>query len=129
MRIKWLMLFISILLSTSHATAALSPEDAMRIQMQMKQMSQTIQQNQLLNDSTVVRPSPRERGALQQLLIVKPRPKTLSDADIKYLKELLDRPTWFGYERRIMHEIWTEVSGKDWSESEASQPTTNDASP
>ena len=36
-----------------------------------------------------------------------PRPKTLTDADIKYLKDLLDKAARLSFEQ-----IWTEVSGR-----------------
>ncbi|MGH7181281.1 MAG: hypothetical protein ACREJN_04795 [Nitrospiraceae bacterium] len=45
--------------------------------------------------------------------MTKPRPKTLTDADMKLLKELLIKPTWFSFEQRIVHDIWAEVSGKN----------------
>ena len=77
----------------------------------------------------MVRPSPRERDAVSQLLTAKPRPKTLKDADIKYLKDLLNKAAWFGFERRIVHEMWTEVSGKEWHDTEVSQPPKNEKSP
>jgi hypothetical protein len=76
-------------------------------------MSQMQQQN-AGSDARLVRPSPREREAIKSLLQMKPRPKTLNDADMKYLKELLNKPVWLGAEGRIMHEIWTEVTGHEW---------------
>jgi len=77
----------------------------------------------------MVRPSPRERDAVSQLLTAKPRPKTLKDADIKYLKDLFNKAAWVGFERRIVHEMWTEVSGKEWHDTEAFQPPKNEKSP
>ena len=108
------------------AMADLTAEDMLRIQ---KQIDQASQQGQLLQDSQIVRPSPRERAAISQMLATLPRPKTLNDADIKYLRDLLDKATWFGIERRIMHEMWTEVSGKEWQDTEVPQPPKHDASP
>lgn len=101
------------------AIAALSAEDLLRIQTQMSQMSEASRRGQLLQDSQIVRPSPREREAISQLVATKPRPKTLNDGDIKFLKDLLDKAAWFGFERRIMHEIWEEVSGKEWRDAES----------
>lgn len=54
---------------------------------------------------------------------MKPRPKTLTDADVKYLKDLRDKAAWLGFERRIVHEMWTEVSSKEWHDIEVSQPS------
>ena len=107
----------------------MSAEVFVRMQMQMAQMGQASRQDQLLSDSKIVRPSLREREAISQLLATKPRPKTLNDADIKYPKDLLDKTTWFGFERRIMHEIWTEVSGKEWRDTDASQPPKTETTP
>jgi hypothetical protein len=111
------------------AIAVLSAEDAVRIQMQLTQRSQASRQGQVLEGSQMVRPSPRERDAVRQLLTAKPRPKTLKDADIKYLKDLLNKAAWVGFERRIVHEMWTEVSGKEWHDTEAFQPPKNEKSP
>ena len=57
------------------------------------------------------------------LSATKPHPKTLTDADIKYLKDLLDKAARLSFER-----IWTEVSGKEWHDTEVSQPPKNDVS-
>jgi hypothetical protein len=111
------------------AIAVLSAADAVRIQMQLTQRSQASRQGQVLEGSQMVRPSPRERDAVSQLLTIKPRPKTLKDADIKYLKDLLNKAAWVGFERRIVHEMWTEVSGKEWHDTEVSQPPKNEKSP
>ena len=111
------------------AIAVLSAEDAVRIQMQLTQRSQASRQGQVLEGSQMVRPSPRERDAVRQLLTAKPRPKTLKDADIKYLKDLLNKAARVGFERRIVHEMWTEVSGKEWHDTEVSQPPKNEKSP
>ena len=45
---------------------------------------------------------------------------------MKYLKNLLAKPAWVGFERRIVHEMWTEVSGKEWRDTEVSQPPKNE---
>ena len=63
-------------------------------------------------DRKLIRPSPKERVALIKLLEQKPRPKTLIDADVKYLRALLDKAVWTGAERRILREIWQEVTGQ-----------------
>ena len=111
------------------AIAVVSAEDAVRIQLQSTQRSQAPRQGQVLEGSQIVQPSPRERAAVIQLLTTKPRPKTLKDADIKYLKDLLNKPAWVGFERRIVHEMWTEVSGTEWQNTEVSQPPKNEQSP
>ena len=111
------------------AIAVVSAEDAVRIQPQSTQRSQAPRQGQVLEGSQIVQPSPRERAAVIQLLTTKPRPKTLKDADMKYLKDLLNKPAWVGFERRIVHEMWTEVSGTERQETEASQPPKNEQSP
>jgi len=48
---------------------------------------------------------------------------------MKYLKGLLDKAAWFGFERRIVHEMWTEVSGKEWHDTEVSQPSKKEKAP
>jgi len=123
-----IFLLVAITILTP-AIAVVSAEDAVRNQMQLTQMVQAPRQGQVLEGSQIVRPSPRERDAVSQLLTIKPRPKTLKDADMKYLKDLLDKPAWFGFERRIVHEMWTEVSGKEWHDTEVSQPPKNEKSP
>jgi hypothetical protein len=84
---------------------------------------------QVLDGSQIVRPSLRERAAISELLATTPRPKTLKDADIKYLNDLLNKATWFGFEQRIAHELWTEVNGKEWHDTEATQPPKAEKSP
>jgi hypothetical protein len=54
--------------------------------------------------------------------MTKPRPKALTDADMILLKELLTKPTWLGVEQRIVHDIWAEVSGKEWRNEGAAPP-------
>jgi hypothetical protein len=123
-----IFLLVAITIVTP-AIAVVSAEDAERNQMQLTQMGQAPRQGQVLEGSQIVRPSPRERDAVIQLLTTKPRPKTLKDADMKYLKDLINKPAWFGFERRIVHEMWTEVSGKEWHDTEVSQPPKNEKSP
>jgi hypothetical protein len=76
-----------------------------------------------------VRPSPKELAAISEVLETRPRPKTLTDADIKYLKELLGKPAWYGFEQRIVHEIWTEVNGKEWRNTEGAESPRRSTSP
>ena len=123
-----IFLFVAITILTP-AIAVVSAENVERNQMQMAQIGRAPRQGQVPEGSQIVRPSPRERDAVSQLLTTKPRPKTLKDADMKYLKNLLDKPAWFGFERRIVHEMWTEVSGKEWHDTEVSQPPKNEKSP
>lgn len=75
-----------------------------------------------MNEQTLFRPSPQEREFVSKLIDMKPRPKTFNEADIKYLKALLDKAAWLGAERRIMHEMWTEVTGKQWGASDGNTP-------
>ena len=122
-------LLLAITMNFLPAITVLHAEDALRIQMQLPQMSQASRQGQVLEGSQMVRPSPRGGDAISQLLTAKPRPKTLKDADIKYLKNLLNKTAWFGFEQKIVHEIWTEVSGKEWRDTEGSQLPKNETSP
>ena len=111
------------------AIIALSADDVLHVQTHTTQMGQASRQGRPLQDSQLVQPSPRELAAISQVITTKPRPKTLTDADMKYLKELLDKPAWYGFERRIIHEIWTEVSGKEWQNTEGAESTRNKTSP
>ena len=121
--------FFSAITIFTSAIAVLRAEDTLRIQMRLPKKSQTSRQGQVLEGTQMVRPSPRERDAVSQLLTIKPRPKTLKDADIKYLNDLLHKAAWYGFERRIVHKMWTEVSGKEWHDTEVSQPPKNEKSP
>ena len=87
------------------------------LEMMRYQQSQEVQ-----NDQRLFRPSPQEREAVSKLIDMKPRPKTFNDADIRYLKGVLDKAAWLGAERRIMHEMWTEATGKQWGASDADSP-------
>ena len=121
-----------LLVTTIHvmpAMAASSAEDAVYIQMHTTQMNQGARQGQPLQGAPIVRPSLRERDAISEVLMTKPRPKTLTDADIKYLKELRDKPAWFGFEQRIVHEMWTEVTGKEWRNTEGAEMPRSKTSP
>lgn len=123
-----MFLFMAVTIFTP-AVTVLRAEDAVRIQIPLTQTGQMSRQRQVLEGAQLVRPSPRERDAVSQLLMTKPRPKTLKDADMKYLKGLLDKAAWVGFERRIVHEMWTEVNGKEWHDTEVSQSPRNEKSP
>ena len=117
----------AIIISLVPATAMLRAEDAIRIQMPAPQTNHASGKGQILEGSQVVQPSPRERDAIYQLLAAKPRTKTLKEADIKYLKRLIDKATWFGFEQKVVREIWSEVSGKEWRDTEGPLHPKNEA--
>ena len=123
-----ILLFLAITSSTP-AIAALRVEDVLRVQTQLTQTSQVSRQGGPLEDAQMVQPSPKERAVVSQMLTTKPRPKTLKDADLKYLNDLLHKAAWYGFERRIVHKMWTEVSGKEWHDTEVSQPPKTEKSP
>ena len=123
------LLFLVTTIAVLPAIAVSSAEEAVYIQTQSTQMNQGARQGQPLPGVPVVRPSLRERDAISEVLTTKPRPKSLTDADIKYLKELRDKPTWFGFEQRIVHEIWAEVNGKEWSNTEGAGSVRKNISP
>lgn len=76
---------------------------------------QLFQQEQAARfEHMLVRPTPQESEAVRMLINMKPRPKAFTEADIKYLKELLDKAAWMGREQRIVREMWTEATGKQW---------------
>ena len=122
-------LLLAITMNFTSALSVSRAEDTSRIPMQLTQMSQAPRKGPFLEGSQMVRPSPREREAIYQLLALKPRPKTLKDADMKYLKDLRDKAAWFGFEQRMVHEIWAEVSGKEWRDTEGAQHPKNETSP
>jgi hypothetical protein len=113
-----IVLLFAITISVTSAISALRAEDASRISMQMAQMSQAPRKGPFLEGLQVARPSPKEREAIYQLLALKPRPKTLKDADVKFLQGLRDKASWVMLERRMVHEIWAEVTGREWRETE-----------
>ena len=122
-------LLLAITMNFTSALSVSRAEDTSRIPMQLTQMSQAPRKGPFLEGSQMVRPSPKEREAIYQLLALKPRPKTLKDADMKYLKDLRDKAAWFGFEQRMVHEIWAEVSGKEWRDTEGAQHPKNETSP
>ena len=87
--------------------------------LQLFQQEQAIRREHIL-----VRPTPQEREAVKTLITMKPRPKTFTEADIKYLKSLLDKAVWMGGEQRILHEMWAKGTGKQWAirDAEPQQP-------
>lgn len=111
------------------AREVLSAEDTLRFQMPSTSKGQAPRQGQVFEGAQLVRPSERERDAVRELLAAKPRPKTLKDADMKYLKELLNKPEWLGLERGVVHNMWSEVNGKEWHDTEAAQPSKNEQLP
>ena len=126
------LLGFTLLVTTVHvisAQATSSAEAVTRIQIYKTQTSQPSRQGEPLQDSQRVRPSPKELAAISEVLATRPRPKTLTDADIKYLKELLAKPSWYGFEQRIVHEVWTEVSGKEWRNTDGAEMLRNKTTP
>ena len=113
-----IVLLLAITMNMMPAISVLSAEDTSRIPMQLTQMTQAPRKGPFLEGSQMVRPSPREREAIYQLLALKPRPKTLKDADVKFLQGLRDKASWFVLDRQMVHEIWAEVNGKKWRDTE-----------
>lgn len=95
---------------------AVDPRELLEMIQQMEQLKQ---QREDSESQRLVRPTPQEREAVAKLLQQSPRPKTLNEADVKFLTSLLEKPAWLGTERRIMHDIWKEVTGKELSGEEA----------
>lgn len=59
--------------------------------MQLLQQEQAVRREHML-----VRPTSQEREAIKTLINMKPRPKTFTEVDVKYLKGLLDKAAWMG---------------------------------
>jgi hypothetical protein len=116
-----IVLLLAITMNMMPAISVVRAEDTSRIPMQLTQMGQAPRKGPFLEGSQMVRPSPREREAIYQLLALKPGPKTLKDADMKYLQNLRDKGTWYGFEQRMVHEIWADVNGKEWRDTEGPQ--------
>lgn len=127
-RILVFLLLVIIIYVTS-ATAVLSAKEVVHIEMHTMQLNQASRRGEAFQGSQLVRPSPRERDAISEVLMTKPRPKTLTDADMKLLKELRNKPTWFGFEQRMVHDIWAEVSGKKWPDTDGAASPRNKTSP
>ena len=117
-----LKVLMALLLATAMPIAPgmsiLRAEDALPVPMQLAQVNQPPRKGLVLEDSQMVKPTQKEREAIHQLLSAKPRQKALKNADRKYLKGLLDKAAWVGFERRVVHEMWTEMSGKEWRDTE-----------
>lgn len=117
-----LKVLMALLLATAIPIATgmsmLRAEDALSVPMQLAQVNQPPRKGPVLEDSQMMKPTQKEREAIHQLLATKPRQKTLKNADRKYLKGLLDKAAWIGFERRVVHEMWTEMSGKEWRDTE-----------
>jgi hypothetical protein len=111
-----IVLLLAITMNVTPAITVLRAEDAPRIPMQLTQMSQAPRKNPFLEGSHMVSPSSKEREAVYQLLALKPRPKALKDADVEYLKKLRNKSAWYVFDQRMVHELWAEVNGKEWSE-------------
>jgi len=122
-------LLLVIVIYVTSATAALSAKEVVHILMHTTQINQASRRGEAFQGSQLIRPSPREREAISEVLMTKPRPKTLTDADMKLLKELLNKPTWFSFEQRIVHDIWAEVSGKKWPDTDGALSHRNKTSP
>jgi hypothetical protein len=120
MKLSRILVFLHLVITIylTSATAVLSAHEVVPIDMHTMQSNQGSRQGEAFQGTQHIRPSPRERAAISEVLVTKPRPKTLTDADMKLLKELLTKPTWFGFEQRIVHDIWAEVSGKKWSDTD-----------
>ena len=113
-----ILFFLSIAMNVAPALSASDAEDALHVPMQLAETNQTPRNGAALEDSKVVKPTQKEREAVHQLLATNPRQKTLKNADRKYLKGLLDKAAWVGFERRLVHEMWTEMSGREWRDAE-----------
>jgi hypothetical protein len=95
--------------------ASARAEQVVHTYLHRTQTSQESRQGKSSQAQQLVRPTPRELAGISDVLAATPRPKTLTDADTKYLKGLLGKPAWFSFEQRIVHELWTEVTGKEWA--------------
>ena len=111
-----IVLFLAINVNAMLAISVLRAEETPRIPMHLTQLNQAPRKNPLFEGGQMVRPSPKEREAVHQLLALKPRPKTLKDADMKFLQGLRDKASWFVLDQRMVHEIWAEVHGKEWDD-------------
>ena len=111
-----IVLLLAITVNATLAISVLRAEETPRVPMQLTQLNQTPRKNPLFEGGQMVRPSPKEREAVHQMLALKPRPKTLKDADMKFLQGLRDKASWFVLDQRMVHEIWAEVNGKEWDD-------------
>lgn len=113
-----IVLLLAITINIVPGIPDLRAEDALRVPMQLATVNQMPQKGPILEESKVVKPTQKEREAIRQLLTTNPRQKSLKNADRKYLKGLLDKAAWIGFERRIVHEMWAEMSGREWRDTE-----------
>ena len=111
-----IVLLLAITVNATSAISVLRAEETPRVPMQLTQLNQTPRKNPFLEGAQIVRPSPKEREAVHQMLALKPRPKTLKAADMKFLQGLRDKASWFVLDQRMVHEIWAEVNGKEWDD-------------
>ena len=111
-----IVLLLAITVNAMSAISVLRAEETPRMPMQLAQLSQTPRKNPFLEGGQMVRPSAKEREAVHQMLALKLRPKTLKDADMKFLQGLRDKASWFVLDQRMVHEIWSEVLGKEWDD-------------
>lgn len=113
-----IVLLLAITMNIVPGMSILLAEDALPVPIQLTQMNQPPRKGLIPEDSQMVKPTQKEREAIHQLLATKSRQKALPNADRKYLKGLLDKTTWLGFERRVVHEMWTEMSGREWRDTE-----------
>ncbi len=109
-----IVLLLAITMNIASGMSIVLAEDALSVPIQLTPLNQPPRKGPIPEDSQMVKPTQKEREAIHQLLATKPRQKTLKNADRKYLKGLLDKAAWVGFERRIVHEMWSEMSGKEW---------------
>ena len=114
-KVVWVLL-LAITANATSAISVLRAEETPRVPMQFTQASQAPRKGSILEASQKVQPSPKEREAIHQLLALKPRPKTLKAADMKFLQGLRDKASWFVLDQRMVHVIWSEVKGKEWDD-------------
>jgi hypothetical protein len=120
MKLSGILLFplLATALDVTSATAVLGAKEVLPLFMHATQTNQASRRADPFQGTQHVRPSPRERAAIGEVLMAKPRPKTLTDVDMKLLKELLNKPTWLSFEQRFVHDIWAEVSGQKWPDAD-----------
>ena len=111
-----IVLLLAITVNATSAISVLCAEETLRVPMQLTQLNQTPRKNPFFEGGQMVRPSPKEREAVYQMLALKPRPKMLKDADMKFLQGLRDKASWFVLDQRMVREIWAEVHGKEWDD-------------
>ena len=85
----WVIIIHCTLLLPSFACAGNESQDLLDTMRYLETKS-------AMDEQKLFRPTPQEREAVSKLIDMKPRPKTFNEADIKYLKGLLDKTSWFG---------------------------------